>query len=93
MVGAAVRTGLPSAETARFRWERVALVGILVLAALLYGWSLGDRVLQLYYAAAVHSMSRDVTAFLFAGYDPVGVVSLDKPRTEVGLPLRSGSRP
>ncbi|MET9002988.1 hypothetical protein ABZX11_48150, partial [Amycolatopsis sp. NPDC004169] len=35
--------------------------------------------LQPYYAAAVHSMSCDVTALFFAGFDSVGVVTVDKP--------------
>lgn len=59
--------------------ERIALGGILVVALALWGWALGSRTLQPYYAAAVHSMSRSVSAFFFAGFDPAGVVSVDKP--------------
>ncbi len=59
--------------------ERIALGGILVGALALWGWALGSRTLQPYYAAAVHSMSRSVSAFFFAGFDPAGVVSVDKP--------------
>ncbi|MEA5361730.1 glycosyltransferase family 39 protein [Amycolatopsis sp., V23-08] len=61
------------------RSERVALGAVLVVAATLWCWALGSRTLQPYYAAAVHSMSRDVTAFFFAGFDPAGFVSVDKP--------------
>jgi 4-amino-4-deoxy-L-arabinose transferase-like glycosyltransferase len=64
---------------ARRRWEIAALLGILVAAALLYAWAPGSRVVQPYYAAAVHSMSRSTTAFLFSGFDPSGVVTIDKP--------------
>jgi 4-amino-4-deoxy-L-arabinose transferase-like glycosyltransferase len=70
MVGAAVRTGLPSAETARFRWERVALVGILVLAALLLALSpittaisqdnTPDTLLVLLLLLAAYSVTRPV---------------------------------
>lgn len=42
----------------RRRWEITALLGILVTAALLYAWAPGSRVVQPYYAAAVHSMSQ-----------------------------------
>lgn len=59
-------------------WENICLAGILAIAAALYGWSLGDRVLQPYYAAAVRSMTESGTAFLFAGFDPAGVISIDK---------------
>lgn len=59
--------------------ERVTLGGILVAALALWGWALGSRTLQPYYAAAVHSMSQNVSAFFFAGFDPAGVVSIDKP--------------
>jgi 4-amino-4-deoxy-L-arabinose transferase-like glycosyltransferase len=60
------------------RWENVALVGILALAAVLYCWSLGDRALQPYYAVAVRSMTESGRAFVFGGFDPAGVVSIDK---------------
>jgi 4-amino-4-deoxy-L-arabinose transferase-like glycosyltransferase len=45
----------------------------------LWCWALGSRTLQPYYAAAVHSMSRDVEAFFLAGFDPAGFVSVGKP--------------
>jgi len=58
--------------------ERIALGMVLGVAAALWAWALGGP-LQPYYAAAVHSMSHDVSAFFFAGYDPAGVVTVDKP--------------
>ena len=60
------------------RWEPWALAGILVLATVLYVWALGDRALQPYYAAAVRSMTESPRAFFFGGFDPVGVISIDK---------------
>src|SRR5437763_923338 len=61
------------------RGERIAVGAILVFALVVWVWALGSRTLQPYYAAAVHSMTHDVSAFFFAGYDPAGVVSIDKP--------------
>ncbi|MFD2415891.1 ArnT family glycosyltransferase [Amycolatopsis pigmentata] len=60
------------------RWENGVLAGVLAVAAVLYCWSLTGRTVQPYYAAAVHSMARSFPAFSFAGYDPVGVVTVDK---------------
>ncbi|SFW49553.1 ArnT family glycosyltransferase [Amycolatopsis australiensis] len=59
--------------------ERIAVGTVLAVAAVLWGWAIGSRPLQPYYASAVHSMSHDVTAFFFAGFDPAGVVTVDKP--------------
>lgn len=60
------------------RWEPWTLAGILVLAGVLYVWALGDRALQPYYAAAVRSMTESPRAFFFGGFDPAGVISIDK---------------
>ncbi|MFB9683664.1 ArnT family glycosyltransferase [Amycolatopsis plumensis] len=61
------------------RGERIAVAAIAAVAAVVWGWALWSRPLQPYYAAAVHSMSHDATAFFFAGFDPAGVVTVDKP--------------
>lgn len=50
------------------------------MTAVLYGWAItslgwGND----YYAAAVKSMGRNWTNFLFGAYDPAGVVTVDKP--------------
>lgn len=60
------------------RWENGVLAGVLAVAGVLYCWSLTGRTVQPYYAAAVHSMARSFHAFSFGGYDPVGVVTVDK---------------
>ncbi|SEB48142.1 4-amino-4-deoxy-L-arabinose transferase [Amycolatopsis tolypomycina] len=68
-----------TAEVRTGRGERIAVGAVLVVAAVAWSWALGDRTLQPYYAAAVHSMSQSVSAFFFAGFDPAGVVTVDKP--------------
>lgn len=56
------------------------LGGILALAAILYGWALSSRGWgNSYYSAAVKSMGKNWTNFLFGSYDPAGVVTIDKP--------------
>jgi 4-amino-4-deoxy-L-arabinose transferase-like glycosyltransferase len=59
---------------------RVVLGAICVLAGVLYGWGMwvsgwGNP----YYSAAVKSMSVNFTNFVFGSFDPVGVVTVDKP--------------
>ena len=79
-----VTTGVEEKVTARRAdvstraWEPLALLAILVLAAALYCWGLGDRALQPYYAVAVHAMTENAHAFAYAGFDPTGLFSIDK---------------
>jgi len=63
------------------RWPRWALGGIVVAAAVLYGWTTGagDDWGNPYYTAAVRSMSGGLTNFLFGSLDQVGVITVDKP--------------
>ncbi|WP_231330499.1 hypothetical protein [Actinomadura graeca] len=62
-------------------WAPPAALGaILVLACVLYGWSLGSLGwANTYYSAAVKSMGASFTNFMFGSYDPAGVVTVDKP--------------
>ncbi|WP_405533856.1 glycosyltransferase family 39 protein [Streptomyces sp. NBC_00075] len=62
-------------------WAAPAALGaILLVAAVLYGWALGSLGWgNSYYSAAVKSMGKSWTYFLFGSYDPAGVVTVDKP--------------
>ncbi|MGA2209990.1 MAG: glycosyltransferase family 39 protein [Acidimicrobiales bacterium] len=53
------------------------LAGIVAVAALLYAWRAGSY-LEIYYAAAVRSMSMNWHDFVFGAFDPAGTISLDK---------------
>jgi len=55
----------------------VALVAVALLAAALRSWRAGTY-LEVYYAAAVRSMSMSWHDFFFAAFDPAGTVSIDK---------------
>lgn len=72
---------LPVTGRALPRWAAPAALGaILLLSALLYGWALGSLGWgNTYYSAAVKSMGRNWTNFLFGSFDPAGVVTVDKP--------------
>ncbi|MGH3808527.1 MAG: ArnT family glycosyltransferase [Pseudonocardiaceae bacterium] len=50
------------------------------MAAVLYGWRIGAEGWgNPYYSAAVRSMSTSLTNFVFGSFDPLGVVTVDKP--------------
>jgi 4-amino-4-deoxy-L-arabinose transferase-like glycosyltransferase len=62
------------------RAPRPELVGLLVLAGVLYLWALSrNGWANDYYSAAVRSMSTSWHNFLFASLDPSGVMTVDKP--------------
>ena len=68
------------AATARAPRSRWLIAPVLALSATLNSWALtsvgwGNG----YYSAAVHSMSKSWKAFLFAGFDRAGFVTVDKP--------------
>ncbi|MEV5878438.1 glycosyltransferase family 39 protein [Streptomyces sp. NPDC052101] len=69
------REGRPEAPA---RWERPALVAVLVLAAVLYGWGIGHAAIHPYYSAAIRSMATSWRAFFFGGLDTSGSITLDK---------------
>src|SRR5215208_4385823 len=59
---------------------RPELGALLVLAAVLNLWALGDNGwANEYYSAAVRSMSESWSAFLFGTFDAAGVMTVDKP--------------
>ncbi|MFD8914628.1 ArnT family glycosyltransferase [Streptomyces sp. NPDC059575] len=60
--------------------SRYALIAILALGSVLYGWVLWTGSWgNTYYTAAARSMSLNFTNFLFGSFDPAGVVTMDKP--------------
>lgn len=58
-------------------WARPALLAVTVLAALSYSWDTGSTI-EIYYAAAVRSMSQSWHNFVFGAFDPAGTVTVDK---------------
>jgi 4-amino-4-deoxy-L-arabinose transferase-like glycosyltransferase len=59
------------------RWARPSLLAIAVVSGVLYGWRLGSST-EIFYAAAVRSMSMSWHNFFFAAFDPAATVSIDK---------------
>lgn len=73
-------TVVARSTTAPRAWHRLALVGILLLAAFLHFFRLErEGHANLYYAAAVKSMLTSWDNFFFASFDPAGFVTVDKP--------------
>jgi 4-amino-4-deoxy-L-arabinose transferase-like glycosyltransferase len=58
-------------------WARPALLGLAVVSGLAYGWRMGSSI-EIFYAAAVRSMSMSWHDFAYAAFDPAGTVSIDK---------------
>ncbi|WP_405907667.1 MULTISPECIES: glycosyltransferase family 39 protein [unclassified Streptomyces] len=75
------RTSTTTPVRALPAWVAPAALGaVLVLATVLYGWALGSLGWgNSYYSAAVKSMGKSWTNFLFGSFDPAGVVTVDKP--------------
>ena len=60
------------------RWARPALLAIAVLAAVAYGWNMGNVTLEPFYGGAARSMSESWHNFFFGAADPWGTISVDK---------------
>ncbi|MCP9312763.1 glycosyltransferase family 39 protein [Liquorilactobacillus satsumensis] len=61
------------------RWD-YWLVGILILAAFLYGWSIWTAgYSNNFYTAAIVSMSESWKNFWYASFDPASFITVDKP--------------
>ncbi len=58
-------------------WARPVLLVLAGLSAFAYSWR-ASGYLEIYYAAAVRSMSMSWHNFLYAAFDPIGSVSTDK---------------
>ncbi len=59
------------------RWARPLLLAVTLVAGLFYAWNATGN-LEIYYAAAVRSMSMSWHDFVFASFDPAGTISIDK---------------
>jgi hypothetical protein len=57
-------------------WARPLLLGFAAASAVLYAWG-SARELEVYYAAAVRSMSMSWYNFFYAAFDPDATVSID----------------
>ena len=58
-------------------WARPAVLTLTAIAAFGYAWNTAGN-LEIYYAAAVRSMSMSWHNFLFAAFDPAGTTTVDK---------------
>jgi 4-amino-4-deoxy-L-arabinose transferase-like glycosyltransferase len=58
-------------------WARPALLVVAAGSAFMYAWQ-SSGYLEIYYAAAVRSMSMSWHNFLYSAFDPAGTVSTDK---------------
>src|SRR5215471_6233903 len=59
-------------------WERPALAGIAVLAAVLFAWNITSTGFAPFYSAAARSMSVSWLAFVFGSVDPASSITIDK---------------
>ncbi len=66
-----------SSRTTEPAWARPLLLGLTAVAGFTYVWRATGN-LEVYYAAAVRSMSMSWHDFFFAGFDPSGTITLDK---------------
>ncbi|MGH3797615.1 MAG: glycosyltransferase family 39 protein [Pseudonocardiaceae bacterium] len=80
VVRAPEQTGPAPGKAVPGRWRRFALAAICLTATVLYAWRIGSEGWgNVYYSAAVKSMSSSLTNFVFGSFDPLGVVTVDKP--------------
>lgn len=83
------QTGL-AARVRALAPPRPELIGLLLLAAVLNLWALGQNgFANEYYGAAVHSMTESWSNFFFGSFDSAGVMTVDKP--PLALWIQAGS--
>ncbi|WP_405137630.1 glycosyltransferase family 39 protein [Nocardia sp. NBC_01388] len=84
---AAAPAALPPAR----RWERVALVVLILGTAIAYLWNITvNQMGNSFYAAAVWSGSKDWKALLFGSLDPNNFITVDKPPVSQWVMALSG---
>jgi 4-amino-4-deoxy-L-arabinose transferase-like glycosyltransferase len=60
-------------------WARPILLAIAAVSALSYAWNATRPVnIEIYYAAAVRSMTASLSNFFFGAFDPAGTITTDK---------------
>ncbi len=77
------------AEDPRARWPALGLGLLIVLAAGLRLWMIRDVPGNVFYDAAVRSMSTSWHDFFFGALEPSGTVSIDKPPVDLWLQVAS----
>jgi 4-amino-4-deoxy-L-arabinose transferase-like glycosyltransferase len=76
---AALRTRSVWSPAGQRAWARPLLLVIAAVAAWSYAWDAARPVnIEIYYAAAVRSMTMGVSNFFFGAFDPAGTVTTDK---------------
>jgi 4-amino-4-deoxy-L-arabinose transferase-like glycosyltransferase len=58
-------------------WARPTLLFVAALSGLAYSWHIGSEI-EIFYAAAVRSMSQSWHNFAFGAFDPAGTITVDK---------------
>ena len=67
-------------------WARVAFVGVIALAAVMYLWNLAvSGYANTYYSAAALAASRSWSAFFFGSFDAANFITVDKPAAAIWL--------
>jgi 4-amino-4-deoxy-L-arabinose transferase-like glycosyltransferase len=67
-------------------WVRVAFVGVIGLAALLYVWNLAaSGYANTYYSAAALAAGKSWSAFFFGSFDAANFITVDKPPAAIWL--------
>ncbi len=67
-------------------WVRVAFVGVIALAALLYLWNLAvSGYANTYYSAAALAAGKSWPAFFFGSFDAANFITVDKPPAAIWL--------
>ncbi|MFF7543536.1 glycosyltransferase family 39 protein [Streptomyces canus] len=61
------------------RWSLPALLAILVLADVLYGWNLSENSLNSFYSSAIYSGTQSWKAWFFGSLDAGNFLTVDKP--------------
>ncbi|MGW2044337.1 glycosyltransferase family 39 protein [Streptomyces sp. NPDC001858] len=69
----------PAPDDKAPRWSLPALLAILALAAVLYGWNLSGNSLNSFYSAAIYSGTQSWKAWFFGSLDAGNFITVDKP--------------